>query len=209
MATPQAPAEIVWNLVNAHAQARCMHMVAEFGVADALGEAPTAAAELADRTGMDADALDRILRLLAAHDVFAIAAGGYVHTPASELLRSTHPQSMRAFARMIGLPAIWSGFTEFRDVAVTGKPASDCAPARGGAVQSGHGREVQRGHPPGDGCIRFPRFPGGSGHRRWSGSPAASHPGAGASVFGSAVRNAARDRRCGGDRLAAAAIGRR
>lgn len=124
---PQPPAQLVWGLINAHTLARCMHMIAEFGVADALADAPTTAAELAVRTGMNADALHRMLRLLAAHGVFADEAGGFVHTPASELLRSGHPQSMRAFARMIGLPAIWNGFTELRHVAITGKPASDWA----------------------------------------------------------------------------------
>jgi hypothetical protein len=121
----QPPAQLVWGLINAHTLARCMHMVAEFGVADALGDAPATAAELAARTGMNGDALQRMLRLLAAHGVFANEVDGFVHTPASELLRSGHPQSMRAFARMIGLPAIWNGFTEMRQVAVTGKPASD------------------------------------------------------------------------------------
>lgn len=121
----QPPAQLVWCLINAHTLARCMHMVAEFGVADALGDAPATATELAERTGMHGDALQRMLRLLAAHGVFANEADGFVHTPASELLRSGHPKSMRAFARMIGLPAIWNGFTELRQVAITGKPAAD------------------------------------------------------------------------------------
>jgi len=30
------PAEMVWGLINTHALARCMHVIAEFGVADAL-----------------------------------------------------------------------------------------------------------------------------------------------------------------------------
>lgn len=124
-ASSPPPAQLVWNLVNAHAIARCVHVVAEFGVADALGDAPAPAAELAQGTGMDADALDRMLRLLVANGVFAAGAGGYAHTPASELLRSDHPQSMRAFARMIGLPAVWQGFTELRHAATTGRPARD------------------------------------------------------------------------------------
>lgn len=119
------PAQAVWGLINAHAVARCMHVVAEAGVADALDHAPVPMATLATRTGVDADALHRMLRLLAAHGVFAKGDGGYAHTPASELLRSDHPQSLRAFARMIGLPAIWGGFTELRHAATTGRPARD------------------------------------------------------------------------------------
>jgi len=29
------PAEMVWGLINTHTLARCMHVIAEFGVADA------------------------------------------------------------------------------------------------------------------------------------------------------------------------------
>ena len=53
--------------------ARCLHLVAELSVADALQEQPTAATELARRTGVDADALNCILRLLAAHGVFELS----------------------------------------------------------------------------------------------------------------------------------------
>jgi hypothetical protein len=41
------------------------------GVADALQDEPATAADLASHTGANADALNRVLRLLAAHDVFA------------------------------------------------------------------------------------------------------------------------------------------
>src|SRR5690606_29900588 len=47
----------------------------------------------------------------------------YVHTPASRLLRSDHPQSLRAFARMHGLEPMWGGFTALAHAAKTGKPA--------------------------------------------------------------------------------------
>jgi hypothetical protein len=46
-----------------------------------------------------------VLRLLSAHGVFQRIGDAYAHTPASQLLRTDHPQSMRAFARMQGFPA--------------------------------------------------------------------------------------------------------
>jgi SAM-dependent methyltransferase len=98
-------------------------VLAELGVADALGEERATAAVLAARTGLDPDALNRMLRLLAAHGVFAHEKGGYVHTPASRLLRSDHPQSLRSFARMHGLEPMWGGFTALAHTALTGKPA--------------------------------------------------------------------------------------
>lgn len=64
-----------------------------------------------------------MLRLLATYGVFAHEDGGYVHTPASRLLRSDHPESLRAFARMHGLEPMWGGFTGLAHAARTGKPA--------------------------------------------------------------------------------------
>ncbi len=121
------PAQMLWALINTHTVARCIHVVAEAGVADALDDRPLSAAELAASTGLSADALGRVLRLLAGHGVFASGTDGYVHTEVSRLLRSDHPQSLRAFARMIGMPAIWRGFTDLPHAAKTGTPATDWA----------------------------------------------------------------------------------
>ena len=121
------PDQVVWGLINSHALARCVQVAAEFGVADALGDRPASAAELAKHARMNADALNRMLRLLAAHGVFAWSPEGYTHTPSSRLLRTDHPQSLRSFARMIGMPVIWNGFTELAKAARTGRPALDWA----------------------------------------------------------------------------------
>jgi len=119
------PNQVVWNLINYHTLARCIHVVADLGVADVIQDRPVTAAELARRTGANADALDRMLRLLSANDVFASTREGYVHTVASELLRSDHPQSLRPFARMMGMPLVWNDFTQLGVTARTGKPALD------------------------------------------------------------------------------------
>src|SRR5690606_39594146 len=102
-----SPAETVRDLANAHTAARCLHVVAELGVADALDTEPRTAAELAAACGAEPRALHRLLRLLAAHGIFAQDGERYSHTAASALLRSDHPHSMRAFARMIGMPIVW------------------------------------------------------------------------------------------------------
>jgi hypothetical protein len=104
-----------------------MHVVAELGVADALQEEPASGAELARRTNLNADALSRILRLLVANGVFAGTRDAYTHTPASRLLRSDHPQSMRSLARTLGMPSLWDGLTELATAAKTGRPARDWA----------------------------------------------------------------------------------
>jgi hypothetical protein len=117
--------KLVSDLAKAHIAARCLHVAAECGVADALDDRPRSAAEMAADLQVDAGALERVLRLLAAHGIFAHAAGGYVHTPASRLLRSDHPASLRGYVRMTGLPAFWNGFGDLAYALRTGRPRHD------------------------------------------------------------------------------------
>jgi hypothetical protein len=115
------PANALLELSMSYAVPRCLHVIADIGVADALGDSPRTAAELAASTGVDANALSRTLRLVAAYGVFEARKDGYVHTPASRLLRSDHPQSMRAFVRMIGFPIYWRSFEILDQSIRTGK----------------------------------------------------------------------------------------
>jgi hypothetical protein len=115
------------EITNAHVLARCLHVLAELGVADALGDAPATAAALAEATGANADALERMLRLAAAHGVFATDGDRYAHSPASRLLRSDHPESLRPLVRMRGSAAMWDGLTALPTIARTGKPVRDWA----------------------------------------------------------------------------------
>lgn len=125
--TQPPPGQVLWNLINSNAIARSVQVIAEFGVADALADRPLTAAELAAQTGMNPDALNRMLRLLAAHDVFAREGSGYRHTPASELLRSDHPQSLRPLAQMMNLPIMQNSLAGLTHAARTGKPQLDWA----------------------------------------------------------------------------------
>jgi hypothetical protein len=119
------PAQLVSDLARAHIAARCLHVVAAAGVADAIGDGPASPADIARKTGLDVDALDRILRLLAAHGVFEAARDGYAHNEASELLRSDHPQSLRDYVRMNGSRGFWDRYRELELAAKTGRPAAD------------------------------------------------------------------------------------
>ena len=129
--TRQQPHEIIWALSTAAIAARCIQLVADVGVADRIGDQPVTIAELASSSGADRDALDRVLRLLAAHGVFERQAGAYRHTPASRLLRTDEPMSMRAFARMMGLPALWGSLTELGHSVRTGSPAIEVLESKG------------------------------------------------------------------------------
>jgi C-methyltransferase len=127
----QQPHEIVWTLVNVCVAARCIHVIAELGVADHIEDQPVSVGELASSCEVDADALDRVLRLLTAHGVFDREDGRYRHTPASRLLRSDQPMTMRPFARMMGLPFGWGSLTELAHSIRTGLPAIEILEPKG------------------------------------------------------------------------------
>jgi C-methyltransferase len=127
----QQPHELVWALATGAVAARCLQVVSELGVADALGPEPARVDVLAARCGLDADALDRVLHLLADQGVFARSADGYSHTAASELLRSDHPMSMRAFPRMMGSPMAWDSFGSLAHSVRTGSPGMAQVEPRG------------------------------------------------------------------------------
>jgi len=128
---PRRPHEDVWTLANAFVASRCLHVIAALGVADEIGDDPVPTAELASSCGADADALGRALRLLAAHGMFEGDGGGFRHTPASRLLRSDHPTSMRAAVAMMGLPVYTEAFARLQHSVRTGSPAVETLEPRG------------------------------------------------------------------------------
>src|SRR5258707_392755 len=103
---------------------RCLHVVADLGVADALDETPRTAAELAMVVSAHPGALGRVMSLLAAHGVFEKQGDKFRHSPASRLLLSDHPQSMRAFVQLFGLPIHWSVYRALEHSVRTGLPAT-------------------------------------------------------------------------------------
>jgi O-methyltransferase len=129
--TSTRPHETIWTLTNSIVAGRAIQVVAELGVADQVGDTPISAGELARRCDLHPTALDRVLRLLVAHRVFALAPTGYVHTDASRVLRSDHPQSMRGFARMMGLPVFWGMFGALDHSLRTGAPGMETIDSAG------------------------------------------------------------------------------
>jgi len=117
---PRAPA-IFFELALGYWLPRCLHTVAELGVADHIDREAVSAAELAKRCEANEQALYRVMRALSSLGIFEQTAEGFVHSPLSVLLRSDHPQSMRAFARMMGITAFWNSFLHMEHVVRTGE----------------------------------------------------------------------------------------
>lgn len=119
-----SPVQSLLDLAGAYAAPRCLHVVADLGVADVLDEIPLTAAELAKAVTADADALGRVLRVLVGHGIFANQGEAFTHTPASRLLRTDHPHSMRSFAQMFGLRPFWDSQGALMQSVRTGRMAA-------------------------------------------------------------------------------------
>jgi hypothetical protein len=105
--------------------AQCVYVVAKLELADRVADGPKTAAELAAATGMNADALYRVLRALASIRIFLEDdRGRFGLTPLAQLLRKDLPGSQWAAAVMMGEEhfRVWS---ELLHSVRTGKPAFD------------------------------------------------------------------------------------
>jgi hypothetical protein len=89
-------AKLLLQFTCAYIPCAALWNAAELKVADLLAKGLTQTEEIARATRTNGDALFRILRLLAMIGVFAeTEPRRFVLTPAAELQRSDHPQSMR------------------------------------------------------------------------------------------------------------------
>ncbi len=119
------PFETLRQIAGGYCLSRGLHVVANLAIADKLDETPRTAAELAVSVGAHPEALGRVLRLLSAHGVFESCDGKFRHSPASRMLRTDHPQSMRDYVRMWGLPPFWASFGEMEQSVRTGLSVGD------------------------------------------------------------------------------------
>ena len=123
--TEPSPFATLRQIAAGYALSSSLHAVARLGVADELDETPRTGADLAGAVGADAEALSRVLSLLAGHGVFEVRHGKFGHSPASRMLRRDHPQSMGDYARMFGLPPFWAAFGELEHSVRTGQQVGD------------------------------------------------------------------------------------
>jgi hypothetical protein len=117
------PRKIIQDLAVAYWASRCLHVVAELGIADVLGDEPQTAESLAQASGTNPQALHRVLRALCNHGVFVHDGTTFAHNAASRVLRSDEPGSMRSLTRMMGLKVHWDAYRELDTGLRNGKPA--------------------------------------------------------------------------------------
>ncbi|MEI8574028.1 hypothetical protein J0667_18985 [Methylomonas sp. WH-1] len=99
-----APFRLI-QIGSAYWQSRALYVAARLDIADALADGALSAETLAERVAADADALYRLLRMLAAVGVFEeVSPRRFRNNKLSSCLRPDHPQSVRAMVLMHNSP---------------------------------------------------------------------------------------------------------
>jgi O-methyltransferase domain/Dimerisation domain len=99
----QTPWQQLTQMITGYWTSRAIYVAAKLRIADRLADGPRAAEELAAAAGVTAGPLYRLLRALAGVGVFAREADGRFRlNPLAEPLCAGGPDSLRAFAVMLG-----------------------------------------------------------------------------------------------------------
>jgi hypothetical protein len=117
----QSDVEALDLLIRGFQVSRMLRLVADLAVADKLSDdVARNVDDLASECGVQSAPLLRVLRALAAFDVFRLTMDGQVsHSARSRLLRSDAPTSLRTAARFWTAPGSWRAWGEL-DAALTG-----------------------------------------------------------------------------------------
>jgi hypothetical protein len=108
--------------------AQAVHTAVELRIPDFLASGPKTIAELATSCGAHEPTLERLLVALGTLEMFQQTTDGrYRNTPQTEVLRSDHPQSLRAVAMFLPAPYMWRALGEFSHAVRTGETAFDRA----------------------------------------------------------------------------------
>lgn len=122
MAKKLSPTEVMRNLTIGYWVARLIHVAAKLKLADLLKKGPRSVEDLATASGVQPQALYRILRALASVGVFAETKNGrFKLTPLAVTLQTGAPSSMHAWALMINDNWGWDAWKELLHGAKTGE----------------------------------------------------------------------------------------
>src|SRR4029079_5454248 len=117
-----APNEQLFQLCFGFIPAICLNTVERLSGADQLASGPKDVAEIARATKSNADALYRVIRAVSIFGVFKELDGRrFEQTPASDLLRSDHPQSLRPFALFFPDPLHFRCYSNLMHSVMTGE----------------------------------------------------------------------------------------
>jgi hypothetical protein len=112
----------VFELLDGHYVTQCLRVAMRFRVADQLNNGPKACSDMARALDVNADALYRVMRLLASKQIFKELPGRrFELTPAAALLRTGAKNSLRAFIDLL-TDQHWPIWEHLIDGVRTGQP---------------------------------------------------------------------------------------
>ncbi len=115
------PGQIIVDLAFGFILSGALATAAKLRIADKLEAGPKPVGELAKEAGVDAQSLNRVLRLLAMFNVFKEDGGKYELTPAADLLRTRLPHTLHHAALMVTQGIFWKPAGELDEVVRTGE----------------------------------------------------------------------------------------
>jgi hypothetical protein len=119
-----APVDALLKMGLGYMTSSALHVVVELGIADRLGDGPRPVDDLAAEAGANADALYRVLRMLAADGIFEeIAPRWFALTPLAQPLRTGAPA--RDLIHWIADPFHFKVYSEALHAVRTGRPAAE------------------------------------------------------------------------------------
>lgn len=124
--------DVVRQISLSHFVSRSLHVVAELDVAGVVPEGGADIAEVARKTGANADALGRVLRLLASRGIFRLDGDRVSNTAYSVFLRDDHPASLRPLIRNFGQDILWRFSGQLMHSVKTGESVAERVHPDGG-----------------------------------------------------------------------------
>src|ERR1051326_1660000 len=122
VADSQAPLALA-RLLHRGALSQAIDVAARLGIPDQLADGALTSAELAERTGGEANSIHRLMRSLAAVDVFRQAGpDSFELAPIGRLLRAGESATMRPYALVLG-ELQYEAWGDLLYTIQTGKPA--------------------------------------------------------------------------------------
>ena len=119
------PAEILTEMIHGYRLSQLIYVAVKLGIAALLENGPKSSDELGRAAGANPHNLARVLRALAAYDIFEETADGrYALTPLADALRLS---SVRNSAMMWGDASFWRPWGELFHNVKTGETAFDHA----------------------------------------------------------------------------------
>jgi len=116
----------IMEMASAFILSRAIHTAAEIKIADFMVAGPQNITTLAQKSGLNQDALYRLLRLLASYGIFSHdQANNFTLTPLAQQLVSTDPHSLWAWVTYHNDINRWTAYGDMKYSLETGKPSFD------------------------------------------------------------------------------------